>query len=162
MGKETLITGMSLSAGRIILICSNISGVLPKRNYSDLMAYVGKEFKDGDLIATADIQSHLMAFSHIVRHYNQYHYDPSEMFCFLSYPILLHPFDVQYLQIGDLVGNLSLEGWEKLHTFSFFQGGGVKMGKIQLDAENFKRIWLISSKWGTGIPFSISPTTTRA
>ena len=136
-------------------------GAIPKRNYSDLIEHMGQEFREGDLIATADIISHNIAFLHVVRQYKQYGRDLSKAFCFLAYPISLHPFDVQYTQIGDLVGILPLESWEQLHVFSFFKNGKTEIGKIQLNSGNFKRIWLISSKWEEGMPFTNNAISVR-
>lgn len=129
-------------------------GVLVKRNYSDLMAYLEEHFEEGDLIATTDVESHRMAVADIIKHYENHNYDPSEMFCFLSYPIDLQPFDVQYLQIEDLCENLSSQEMNALHTFSFFQDGSPEMDKIRLDQKDFKRIWLISSSWMEGSTLS--------
>ena len=129
-------------------------GVLPKRSYGDLMAYLGREYKEGDLIAAADIQSYLMAFLHIIRNHEQYNYTPSEMFCFIAYPVALHPFDAQYLRIRELAETrIPAEEWKKTHIFSFFQNGGIGMDKIRLDNDNIKRIWLITSNWIKGTPF---------
>ena len=78
------------------------------------------------------------------------------MFCFLSYPYLLFAYDAQYLKIIDLVDQLSKDEWGKLHIFSYFEGFAPKMDKIQLDSEDFKRIWFISSRWEEGVPLPIN------
>ena len=129
-------------------------GVVQKRNYSDLMRYMSEEFRKGDLIATADIPSYCMVRSHIIKHYKQHNYVPSEMFCFLAYPFLLHPFDAQYLRVTGLLEKLSSEKWKRLYVFSFFQDNKVQADRIQLHDEKFKRIWLISSTWDKGISFT--------
>ncbi|MCK5014811.1 MAG: glycosyltransferase family 39 protein [Candidatus Omnitrophica bacterium] len=136
-------------------------GAIPRRNYGDLMEHMDRELRKGDLIATADIESYRMAFLHVIKKYKLHEHDLSKSFCFLSYPIKLQPFDVQYLQIGDLIGGLPLEGWEKLQVFSFFESGKVEMGKIQLNAGNFERIWLISSKWEENAPFANNVASVR-
>lgn len=137
-------------------------GALQKRNYSDLMASMSEEFREGDLIATADISSYRMVCSHMIKHYKQYNYVPSKMFCFLAYPFLLSSFDAQYLRVNGLVEKLSLEGWKQLHTFSFFQNNKIEMDKIQLDNEGFKRIWLISSAWEKGIGLAENAKSVRS
>ena len=136
-------------------------GITFKRNYSDLMVYMGEAFREGDLIVTADIPSYRMVSSHMTRQYKRYNYVPSKMFCFLAYPLQLQMFDAQYLRVNEVVQTLSLEEWNHSHVFSFFHGHKVEMDKIRLDDEDFKRVWLVSSTWDKGIPFTPNTASVR-
>lgn len=122
-------------------------GVLPKKNYSPLMASLDKEFRDGDMIAVTDIQSYIIVLSHIIRHPRQDSYAPSKMFRFLFYPVSMTPFDNHYLQIEDLIEYLFFEDGRQLHMITFFQKRETKIEKIRWEQTPFRRIWLISSSW---------------
>lgn len=123
------------------------TGALPKKNYNDLLTYLSKEFKEGDLIGVADLQSYLIVFSHILKQPGLPHRIPLQRFRFFSYPKDLLSFEKRFLHIVRLIEVISEEDREKLHSFQPFYNGTLELEELGIDKNKFSRIWLMSASW---------------
>jgi len=138
-------------------------GVLPKKQYTDLIDYLGSQFREGDLMAAVDIQSHAILRAHLVKNYQGKNYRPAEMYRYLFFPPYLQAFDVRYLGMEYLLKSIFFsEDVQKLWGLTFFHPGPARAERIDLDQKDFKRVWLLSSSWEKKGPLTPNTAAVRS
>lgn len=125
--------------------------ILPKKKYMDIYNYIVKEYKEGDLIVTADVLSYTTTLWHIVKFEGQYKNKPFENFRFYCYPRNVSTYKERYFTNMD--GSFMLkdkEALSELHEFSPFWENDRKLRMLKNNYEQYDRIWLITSIWEKG------------
>lgn len=132
-------------------------GVSKKREYSNLMDYINKKYKYGDLIATTDHQAFIITTSYLKRHRYDYLY---ERVWFLFYSSMLENSERGFFRINDSEYN-KLRSDKSEPSIIFFSNGKKILEGAQTYINKFKRIWLISSSWGANNPLSLSSASVK-
>ena len=118
-------------------------GMHAKKNYTDLMFFISAKLENDDAILATNIQSYIIAascFKEDVMH--------NKSVC-MGY--FFYPYTVEYcLGTRSMVKSLGIDrlnlktgqlyGW-------WFKNGKRQIGKMRLEENKIKRVWLISSSW---------------
>ena len=108
-------------------------GIIPKTNYQDLLTYMSKEFKEGDLVVTADGQAYVIGIRHVSRHAEQYQWQPSAMFCFFFYPNDLVPYLRKFLGIEGQIKEGDRNTWHHPQVCIPRADGKLEIKETQLE-----------------------------
>jgi len=124
-----------------------LTGTFPKKNYSDLISYLDKEFKEGDLIAAADLQSYMIVFSYITHQHTQSSRIGLQHFRFFSYPEFLSPFEKRFWHIKQFIESIPEDKRGNLYSFHPLYNGQLEFQEIGIAQNQINRLWLISASW---------------
>ena len=119
------------------------TGVHAKKNYSGLISFIDENLRENDAILATDIQSYVIAVSsfrdYIIQekpsHIGYFFYPYVPEICLGTKTFL------KSLKVNEL--NLKtgqLYGW-------WIKNGKRRIGKMRLEENGLKRVWLISSSW---------------
>lgn len=121
-------------------------GTCSKGNYSELLDYLDREFKEGDLVVTAELQAYLIVFSHILKQEDRLPRIPMERFQFWAYPDAMFPFERRYLRIDEALERISEGEIRKIYSFQSLASGRLELLGEQDADDSFQRIWLVSGQ----------------
>ena len=123
-----------------------MGGIIPKNNNSEIINFLDENYKDGDLILTADLQSYIIMKTFLLKKNSAGIKIPYDRFYYLFFPNKLLSFDVGYLNIIQQFEKVDKKDAEIIYGYKPLEKD-IIIEQINFDDFYAKRAWLVSCSW---------------
>lgn len=124
-----------------------LGGVTPKTNYNDALKFLAGHYRNGDLIATTDLQSYEYFRSIQFNEINKTSKIPESALVFLFNPSALTSFQSAYLKLNNKIELLPENKKNQMHYFPLKHISNEDLKLFETSINEYNRIWVVITPW---------------